>query len=168
MKQEIVREVEALGHMSSPELREKYQEVFGEEPRSRHKDFLRKRIAWRIQANTEGGLSERARRRAEEIANDADLRLRAPKRTLKKLDSGSVGSTAVHSFKTNHDRRLPMPGAVITRVYKGRKIMVTVLDDGFEYEGEGFRSLTAIAKAITGSHWNGYDFFGLRGSGGKR
>jgi hypothetical protein len=167
MQQNIVREVEALGRMSAPELREKYQEVFGEEPRSTHKDFLRKRIAWRIQANAEGGLSERARRRAEEIANDADLRLRAPKRSLKKLDGESTGRTAVHSFKTNHDRRLPMPGAVITREYNGERISVIVRDDGFEYEGQVFRSLTAIAKAITGSHWNGYDFFRLRGNGGK-
>jgi hypothetical protein len=62
MQQNIVREVEALDRMSVPELREKYHEVFGEEARSTHKDFLRKRIAWRIQANAEGGLSERARR----------------------------------------------------------------------------------------------------------
>ena len=167
MQQNIVREVEALGRMSAPELREKYQEVFGEEARSTHKDFLRKRIAWRIQANSEGGLSERARRRAEEIANDADLRLRAPKRTLKKLGEESAARTAVHLFKTSYDRRLPMPGAVLTRMHKGRKIMVKVRDDGFEYEGQVFRSLTAIAKEITGSHWNGYDFFGLRGNGGK-
>jgi len=168
MQQNIVREVEALERMSAPELRDKYHEVFGEEPRSTHKDFLCKRIAWRIQANAEGGLSERARRQAEEIANDADLRLRAPKRSLKKLDAESTGRTDLHSFKTNHDRRLPMPGAVITRMHKGRKIMVKVRDDGFEYEGQIFRSLTAIAKEITGAHWNGYDFFGLRGNGDRR
>lgn len=168
MEQKVVREIEALDRMSVPELREKYREVFMEDARSTHKDFLKKRIAWRIQANAEGGLSERARRFAEEIANDADLRLRAPKRVLKKLDTEPAGRTDVHSFKASHDRRLPMPGAVITRMHKGRKIMVKVRDDGFEYEGQLFRSLTAIAKEITGAHWNGYDFFGLRGNGDKR
>ncbi len=56
-------------------------------------------------------------------------------------------------------------GELLTRMHKGRKIMVKVRDDGFEYDGQLFRSLTAIAKEITGSHWNGYDFFGLGGNG---
>ena len=60
------------------DLRETYHEVFGEETRSRHKEFLWKRIAWRLQANEEGDLSERAKRRAAELANDADIRVRVP------------------------------------------------------------------------------------------
>jgi hypothetical protein len=159
MKPSIARQVEALGDMTVAELREKYAEVFGEETRSHHKDFLRKRITWRLQANEEGGLSDRARRRAEELANEADLRLLAPK--------GASGKTVVRSFTPSHDRRLPMPGAVVTRQYKGRTISVTVLDEGFEFEGEVYRSLTAVAKAVTGTHWNGFHFFGLgkRGNG---
>ena len=58
---------------------------------------------------------------------------------------------------------LPMPGTVLTRPYKGRTITATVLDDGFEYEGEVYRSLSAVAKAVTGSHWSGNYFFGLKG-----
>jgi hypothetical protein len=54
-----------------------------------------------------------------------------------------------------------MPGAVLTREYRGRTIAVTVLDEGFECEGTVYRSLTAVAKAVTGSHWNGYLFFGI-------
>ena len=65
MTPNIAKQVEALGDMTAAELRERHLEVFGEESRSRHNDFLRKRIAWRLQANDEGGLSERARRRAE-------------------------------------------------------------------------------------------------------
>jgi hypothetical protein len=60
-----------------------------------------------------------------------------------------------------------MPGAVLTREYRGQTIQVTVLPEGFEYDGEVYRSLTAVAKAITGSHWNGPLFFGLRKTGGK-
>lgn len=72
----MTREVAALKRMTVKELRGRYVEVFGETTRSGNKDWLWKRIAWRMQANAEGGLSERARRRAEEIANDADLCMR--------------------------------------------------------------------------------------------
>jgi len=74
----IAREVAALKRMTVKELRGRYVEVFGEATRSGNKDWLWKRIAWRMQANAEGGLTERARRRAEELANDADLRVRRP------------------------------------------------------------------------------------------
>ncbi|MBN1548492.1 MAG: DUF2924 domain-containing protein, partial [Syntrophaceae bacterium] len=76
MNETTYQQVQALSRMTVGELRERYIDVFGEETRSHHKDFLRKRIAWRLQALAEGSLSERARRRAEEIANDADLRIR--------------------------------------------------------------------------------------------
>jgi hypothetical protein len=78
MTPKVAQQVEALGDMTIAELRERYAEVFGEVTRSSHKDFLRKRIAWRMQANEEGGLSARALSRAKELANDADLRLLAP------------------------------------------------------------------------------------------
>ena len=79
MNTDTYKEIMSLTRMTVGELREKYLEVFGEETRSHHKDFLRKRIAWRLQALAEGDLSERARRRAEELADDADLRIRAPR-----------------------------------------------------------------------------------------
>jgi hypothetical protein len=153
MKQAMAKQIEALRDMTIAELREAYQQAFGEPTTSRHKDFLRKRIAWRLQANEHGGLSGRSLRRAEELADDSDLRLVAPK--------SGVGRTVVGSFTPTHDRRLPMPGAVLTREYRGRTIAVTVLDEGFEYEGAVYRSLTAVAKAVTGSHWNGYLFFSI-------
>jgi hypothetical protein len=156
MKPAIAKQVDALGDMTVAELREKYQAVFGEPTTSRHKDHLRKRIAWGLQAREEGGLSERALRRAEELARDSDLRLLAPARTV------------VGHFKPSQDRRLPMPGAVITREYQGRVISVLVLQDGFEYEGQIYRSLSAVAKAVTGSHWNGYGFFGIAKGGPRR
>jgi hypothetical protein len=155
----VRKQVEALEGMTAPELRERYAEVFGEETASQHKRFLQKRIAWRLQANEEGGLSERARRRAEELANDADLRLTAPTRMNE--EPAAVRQTSIRKFSPTHDRRLPMPGAVLTREYRGRTVSVTVLDEGFEYHGEVYRSLSAVAKAVTGSHWNGYGFFGL-------
>ncbi len=66
------------------------------------------------------------------------------------------------------DNRLPMPGQEIIREYKGRTLLVRVLDDGFEFEGDVYKSLSAVAKAITGTHCNGYLFFRLRGQGGAK
>ena len=80
---QIREQIEGLRHMTVGQLKEKYQKAFGEAGRSNHKQFLFRRIAWRLQTNAWGGLSERARRRALEIANDADLRIRAPKNFLK-------------------------------------------------------------------------------------
>ncbi len=165
MKLNIAQELKTLKNMCAAELREKYREVFGEASRSPNKDFLRKRIAWRIQALAEGDLSERARRRAEELANDVDLRIRAPKGKLGASTAFPSERTAVQPFSPTADRRLPMPGTVLTREYQGEIIRVMVLDKGFEYAGQVYRSLTAVAKVVTGSHWNGYHFFGLANKG---
>ncbi|MBF0121605.1 MAG: DUF2924 domain-containing protein [Desulfobacterales bacterium] len=78
MSLNITQEIEKLKVMNVKALQNKYIEVFGETTHSKHRDFLWRRIAWRMQANVEGDISERARKRAMEIANDADLRVRAP------------------------------------------------------------------------------------------
>ena len=150
MASSIERLVAAMQQMTTAELRAKYAEVFGEQPRSRHKRHLINRIAWRMQANTEGDLSERARERAFELANDADIRLTAPRPASSRGD------------------RLQMAESEITREYKGRKIVVKVLESGFEYDGEVYASLSAVAKAVTGSHWSGNRFFGLQPMGGAQ
>lgn len=155
----IAKEVAAMKRMTVDQLRATYAEVFGETTNGRHKQWLIKRIAWRMQANAEGGLSERARRRAAELADDADLRMTPPKNAagasvVTNSNSGGLG-------QGNGDRRLPPPGSVLTRRYKGRTIEATVLRDGFEFEGERYQSLSAIAEAVTGSHWNGFHFFRL-------
>src|SRR5918993_6063869 len=79
VKQNVQQTLAALARMTPAQLRAKYLEVFGEPSRSGNKDFLAKRIAWRVQSLAEGGLSERAKRRAEELARDADIRLTIPK-----------------------------------------------------------------------------------------
>ena len=168
MKPTMAARIRALQDMTVPELREQYREVFGEETRSRHKEFLWKQVAWRLQANEEGGLSERARRRAAELANEADVRLVAPREGFRERAPAPRERTRVHAFAGSGDGRLPMPGAVLTREYKGREVRVTVLPEGFEHEGTVHRSLSAVAKAVTGAHWNGYHFFGLAPGGGVR
>jgi hypothetical protein len=153
----IDQEVARMRRMTVGELQRKFAEVHGEQPRGRNKQWLIKRIAWRMQANEEGGLSERAIRRAAGLANDADLRLTAPR------TSGGKPAPCVESLQPSValDSRLPMPGTVITRKYKGELFLVTVVADGFEFEGQKYRSLSAVTKAITGTHWNGYHFFRL-------
>jgi hypothetical protein len=164
MKLVITKELKALRRMTVGELKDKYLELFGEETRSHNKSFLIRRIAWQMQALAEGGLSERARRRADELADDSRLRTRAPKASS---SGGMRSSLASHPFPSSNDRRLPMPGTVLTREYHGETVAVTVLGSGFEYEGDIYRSLTAVARAVTGSHWNGYHFFGLTMKGGR-
>jgi hypothetical protein len=114
-----------------------------------------------LQANAEGGLSERARRRALEIANDADLRIRAPKDFGSSDAARRTAVTTIRAGGGGRDNRLPMAGTLVTRDFKGRTYIVKVLDDGFEYEGRQYRSLSAIAGEITGTRWNGFLFFGL-------
>jgi len=154
----IDREIAALAKMTAKQLRRRHVELFGEEARSGNRRWLFRRIAWRMQALHEGDLSERARRRAMELARDADLRIRPPNGPIRR----PAAFEAARRLPINRDPRLPMPGAVLTRVFKGHEYHVTVLPDGFEYDGEGYRSLTAVAHAITGSHWNGYHFFDIK------
>ena len=148
----VAAEINALRRMGTPELKTKYREVFGEEPRSSNKAFLWKRIAWRIQEIKFGGLSERAKTRARELANVADIRIRPPKGAFADLPATLVKG-----------RRLPQPGTLLLRKYKGEMIEVEVLEKGFSYAGRIFGSLSAVAREVTGSHWNGLLFFGLNG-----
>jgi hypothetical protein len=148
--------------MNVAQLKMKYLEVFGEQARSGHKDFLRKKIAWRVQALAEGGLSERARRIALEIANDADLRMRAPK-TTSAGGNGQPGPTVIAKVNENCRHHALLPGTYLVREFRGKTHTVKVLDQGFEYEDRRYRSLSGVAREITGVNWNGYTFFGLGG-----
>jgi hypothetical protein len=158
----VGKEIAELKNMTVTQLRARYARVFGEETRAANKDFLVKRIAWRIQSLEEGDLSERARVRAAELARDADIRTTAPKAA----PPAEPSRTVVAELVMSPNARVPMPGAQISRPYKGRMIAVTVLPNGFDYEGEVYRSLSAVAKAVTGTHWNGYHFFNLAKCGG--
>ena len=149
------RELSALQRMTVKQLRIRYAELFGETTNANNRTWLVKRIAWRIQALAEGDLSERARQRAAELANDADLRVNPPRT----LPMAATLPTEPQPLQAGHDGRLPPPGTILTRPYKGRTVQVQIRDDGFEYEGQIYPSLSAAAKAITGSHCNGFLFF---------
>ena len=161
----VAKELAALEAMSVSELRAKYAQVFGEETRVGNKAWLVKRIIWRLQALAEGDLSERARKRAAELAQDADLRLSPPRQKQSapaSVHKNGKASAAVNGY-------LPLPGTILTRWYKGQTLKVQVLRHGFEYQGQVYKSLSAVAKAITGSHTSGFLFFrlALAGRGGS-
>jgi hypothetical protein len=163
----LLMEMESLRRASMADLRKKYQEVFREQTRCKHREHLFRRIAWRLQALAEGDLSERARARAHQIAQDGDLRIIAPRGFL--TVGGEHVQTTGDRNRREQDRRLPLPGALLTREWKGRTPLVEVLPKGFRYENRHYSSLSGIATAITGTRWNGLAFFGLtRPTGSKR
>ncbi len=170
---DLANEIDALRRMTVKELRRRHAELFGEETRAGNRQYLFRRIAWRMQALAEGDLTERARRRARELARDADLRTRPPRELTMPAAPADL-RTVTGRIAMSRDDRLPTPGATLKRVFKGHEYQVTVLPHGFEYDGRAYRSLSAVAHAITGSHWNGYHFFGIAtpkrssGEGGRR
>jgi hypothetical protein len=167
MATEVAKELAALQRMGVAALREKYAEVFGEATATGNRTWLLRRVAWRIQANTEGELSDRAKQRAAELARDADLRVIPPREKPAVLPMVRGGTRAGTLPKEKADDRLPPPGAVLTRPYKGTTVQVKVLAACFEYAGAVYGSLSAVAKAVTGSHCNGFLFFGLTRGGNK-
>jgi len=150
------REIDGMRHQTVGQLKAKYRKVFGDESRSNHKQFLVRRIAWRLQANAEGSLSERARQRASDLAEEAELRIRAPESFLRQL-SEPAG-------KRRCDPRLPAPGTWLSREFRGQRIDVEVLEKGFLYQERVYKSLSAVARQVTGTQWNGFAFFALKGS----
>jgi hypothetical protein len=158
----LLTEIEKLRRATLGELREKHRELFQEDSRSRNREHVFRRLAWRLQALAEGDLTERARNRAREIARDADLRIIAPR------DFFTVAGQPVRITRSGRtcgepDSRLPLPGVLLSRRWKEQNVLVEVLEDGFRYHNRHYRSLSAIAREVTGTSWNGLAFFGVTG-----
>jgi hypothetical protein len=154
---DVSRELAALGRMTMAELRAKYREAFGEATTSRNAPYLRKKIAWRLQEVTQGGVTERARARIAAIQESAPLRERPPARAV----VATAADVAQAVERVARDPALPAIGSVLRKEYRGRVHEVTVAQGGFVYCGKTYGSLSTIAKAITGTTWNGRLFFGL-------
>ena len=157
----VVQAIEELRGLTIAVLQTRYRKIFGEEARCSNKQFLFRRIAWQLQAAVEGDLSERARRRAAEIADDADIRARAPENSPR--PASPVARSPLQSIRPQRDSRLPPPGTLLARHFQGQDVVVKVLDRGFEYQARHYGSLSAIAREVTGTRWNGLLFFGLTG-----
>jgi len=152
MDPELEKEIERLRQSKVRALQERYRELFDEDSPSSNRAHLFRRIAWRLQARGAGELSERAQQRAVELGDDAELRRHPPRNFLATLES---------SAGTQRDPRLPEAGGRLTREYQQRTIEVQVLESGFEYNGAVYSSLSAVARQVTGTRWNGFLFFGI-------
>lgn len=139
----------ALSHMTIPELVAKYFELYGEPTRTRNKAYLLKRLTWRVQEIAEGGLSQGA---TEIITKLGDQLPENWRRRMAELTPRA---------DVARDPRLPPAGTKLSRVYRGVEYTATVHADGIEYRDRHYRSLSAVARAITGSAWNGFTFFGM-------
>jgi hypothetical protein len=168
---DVIAYQKVLQEMTVPQIQQRFTEVTGEPTRIHHKASLIKRLLWHLQALDEGvqpGPSPRALERAAELAKGISVRKLPPadfaagdQPSPRGGERAGGGATVSLSLGSDHDDRVPPPGTFIRRQYKGRTLMVRVLDSGFEFEGTTYRTLSAIAKQITGSHWNGFKFFGL-------
>ena len=156
MEESILGQILTLKEMSAKELQKKYEEVFnGKKPTSNNRGYLWKKIAYRIQEIHYGGISQEAQVKVSQLMKEYDPvnnKAIRPERPMQEKPKPAIKA---------RDRRLPIPGTVITKEYKGNTFQVKVLAKGFEYNGRVYKSLTAIAKEITGAHWNGFLFFNL-------
>ena len=169
----VTTELAAIEEMTVSELHEKWFDVFGEASRSRNRRYLIKRLAYRLQEIAEGGLDAESLARIEELAATTPVRQRrAPRRkkvtVTARAETQPAETTADAGEETlakkpakPRDPRLPPAGTVLTRAFSGIDHAVTVRDDGFEYAGDNYRSLSGVARAITGTSWNGWTFFNL-------
>ena len=132
----------ALKTTSTPELKRQWRELFASEPPAFNRRYLESRLAYRIQELTYGGLKPETVRRLEALGEQ--------------LDGGNVVTRRIRA-----DLR-PIAGTRLLREWQGVEQVVTVLPDGFEWQGRPYQSLSAIARAITGTRWNGWVFFGLK------
>ncbi len=140
-----IRELQAL---APAQLAERYAALFGKPPRNRNRAWLFRQCAWKLQERELGGLGDRARSRLDELIAQVDLPLASPPPRPRPTPARA-------------DAKGPIVGTVLTRRWHDQEIRVSVRNDGFEYGGAIYKSLSAVAKAITGAAWNGKLFFGL-------
>lgn len=151
---DLTARIQALQRMSTAQLHAEWRRVLGEEPRSSNRTWLWRRLAWAIQAREFGGLSTRAQQRLEDLSANAEAWMPLGKRAFEGLAPLPPAPQA--------EAARPSPGTVLTRKYRGTTIAVAVREDGYEFDGRIYGSLTAVAKAVTGgSHQNGRAFFNL-------
>lgn len=149
MADSVLKQVASLPNLKHDELKAMYVALYGTEPPAYNRDLIIKRLAYRLQEIAYGGLSERVERRLDEVLveNGYD-------------ENAMPVGTSKRKTKVAKDH--PVVGTVLLREWRGKHYQVTTLRDGFEFEGRKYRSLSAIATAITGTHQSGVAFFGLK------
>jgi hypothetical protein len=136
----------ALKTTATPELKQQWRDLFGKEPPPYNRRFLESRLGYRIQELAYGGLKPETLARLEKLGEQFD-----------------GGKVAVRRIRGDDK---PIAGTRLIREFQGVEHTVTVLQDGYDYQGRPYQSLSAIARAITGTRWNGWVFFGLKNKRG--
>jgi hypothetical protein len=139
MTESVAARVAALPNTPTPELKQMWRELYGKEPPGFSRSYLVSRLAYRIQELAYGGLKPATRAKLDALTDALD-----PKAARQRLVER------------------PVVGTRLIRQWQGTEHQVTVLADGFEWEGRRYKSLSAVARAITGTRWNGWAFFGLK------
>jgi len=157
MKEHISEQLQTLKSASILKVQERYKELFkASEAPCANKPYLIKKITYRLQEMADGGLSDETKTQIIELIEKYDpINNKALRPQVV-----SAGKNVV-SIPFMRDKRLPIPGTVIQKKYKGQDYHVKVLDKGFEYKDKYYKSLSSIAFEITGAHWNGFSFLGL-------
>lgn len=143
----IPARVAALKTTPTPDLKKQWRELFDTEPPPFNRRYLESRLAYRIQELAYGGLKPETIRRLERLGED--------------LDGGDKKKRGMRADA------MPITGTRLLREWQGMEHLVTVTADGFEWQGRPYKSLSAIARAITGTRWNGWVFFGLKRHRGR-
>ena len=139
---DVLGRLAALKTTTTPDLKQQWRELFAAEPPPYNRRFLESRLAYRIQELAYGGLKRETIRRLEELGEQLD-----------------GGNPILRRIRGDD---MPITGTRLVREYQGVDHSVTVLHEGFEYQGRPYQSLSAIARAIPGTRWNGWLFFGLK------
>ena len=148
MTDSIPARLAALKSTPTPQLRQQWRELFDGEPPAFNRKFLETRIGYRLQELAHGGLKPETVRRLEKLGEE--------------LDGGDRKKSRTRTDLT------PIAGTRLIREWRGVEHVVTVTGDGFDWEGRPYKSLSAIARAITGTRWNGWVFFGLKNRSRRR
>ena len=145
-----LNQLAALPGLATEDLKALWRRLYERDPPPYNRSYLEKRLAYRIQELAHGGLSDETKARLDALADGEGRRAAAAARRRRRAEA-------------------PLAGTRLVREWRGVEQHVTCLaDDGFEWQGRRYRSLSAVARAITGTQWNGPLFFGMRsGSGGK-
>lgn len=130
-----------LKRMTVSELKSKWEALFATTAPNNSRGYLELRIGHRIQEMTYGGPSRETRRMLDLLADETE---------------GKINRKSIIA-----DERNPVVGTRLIREWDGIEHTVTILRDGFDWQGRKFKSLSAVARSITGVNWNGYRFFGL-------
>jgi len=148
MSDSVLKQIADLERMTPAALQDRWRQLIGGEPPRYNRQFLLRRLAHRLQELADGGLRPDTREQMNRLLGDGGYN------ELGGLRAGGRTSRARSD--------LPVAGTRLVREWDGQRHEVTVVHGGFEFRGRRYRSLTAITKAITGTHWNGPAFFGLR------